>query len=55
MKKFISFLRNNEIIDQFEMPSGWTDGQVIDLDEFLRKIGLLTEDEEIAVTYDTDY
>lgn len=63
MKKYISLIKRGEIIDQFPAFSrmgrapDWIneltlEDHVIQLDEMLRKNGLIDEDTEVAVTED---
>lgn len=52
--RFLSIISNGEIIDQ--IPTTLTDDQVIEIDDLLRKNGLLDgpSELEIAVTYDPE-
>lgn len=46
----LTYLRCDKVYANMPLPEGWTNEQVIDLDNFLRRNGIICEEQEIAVT-----
>jgi hypothetical protein len=48
--KYLSFISDDMILDQYPLPESWTEQQIEELDKFLRANKVLTEEQEIIVT-----
>lgn len=46
----LTYLKCDKVKANMLLPEGWTNEQVIELDAFLRRCGILCEEQEIATT-----
>lgn len=46
----LTYLKCDKVKANMLLPAGWTNEQVIELDAFLRRCGILCEEQEIATT-----